>query len=69
MIKVEANKISYINNSTVEEIKTNDPLDSIENFYSKNKVINLPKDLPFSGVLVRSFVTFCGPFVATLSDG
>ena len=55
MIKVEDNKISYINDSKVEEIKTNDPLDWIEKFYSKNKVINLPKDVPFSGGLVGYF--------------
>ena len=55
MIKVEDNKISYINDSNVEEIKTNDPLDWIEKFYSKNKVINLPKDVPFSGGLVGYF--------------
>ncbi len=55
IIKVEDNKISYIDNNNVKEIETDDPLDWIEKFYTENKVANLPKDVPFSGGLVGYF--------------
>ena len=55
MIKVKGNTIFYINEDKIEEIKTNNPLEWIEDFYSKNQVKNLPKNIPFSGGLVGYF--------------
>jgi len=55
MIKVKGNTIFYINEDKIEEIKTNNPLEWIEDFYSKNQVKNLPKNIPFSGELVGYF--------------
>ena len=55
MIKVRDNVISYINNGDVKEIKSDDPLGWIENFYSENQVTNLPVGVPFSGGLVGYF--------------
>ena len=55
MIKVNDNEISYINNGETKEIKSDDPLDWIENFYTENKVSNLPEGVPFSGGLVGYF--------------
>ena len=55
IIKVEDNKISYIDKNNIKEIETDDPLDWIEKFYIENKVANLPKDVPFSGGLVGYF--------------
>ena len=55
MIKVNDNVISYINNGETKEIKSDDPLDWIEKFYTENKVSNLPEGVPFSGGLVGYF--------------
>ena len=55
MIKVKGNTVFYINEDKIEEIKTNNPLEWIEDFYSKNQVKNLPKNIPFSGGLVGYF--------------
>ena len=55
MIKVNGDEISYINNGEVKEIKSDDPLGWIENFYTENKVSNLPEGVPFSGGLVGYF--------------
>ena len=55
MIKVKDNTVFYINEDKIEEIKTNNPLEWIEDFYSKNQVKNLPKNIPFSGGLVGYF--------------
>ena len=55
MIKVYDNKIHHITNNKTKVIKSNDPLQWIENFYINNKVKNLPKDVPFSGGLVGYF--------------
>ncbi|MDB2461275.1 anthranilate synthase component I [Gammaproteobacteria bacterium] len=55
MIKVNDNVISYINNGETKEIKSDDPLDWIEKFYTENQVANLPKGVPFSGGLVGYF--------------
>ena len=55
MIKVKGNTVFYINEEKIEEIKTNNPLEWIEDFYSKNQVKNLPKNIPFSGGLVGYF--------------
>ena len=55
MIKVNDNVISYINNGETKEIKSDDPLDWIEKFYTENQVSNLPEGVPFSGGLVGYF--------------
>ena len=55
IIKVQDNKITYINDDHTEEIESKDPLGWIEKFYAENKVSNLPKDVPFSGGLVGYF--------------
>jgi len=55
MIKVYDNKIHHVTNNETKVIKSNDPLQWIENFYINNKVKNLPKDVPFSGGLVGYF--------------
>ena len=55
MIKVTDNTITYENNGKIQNILSDDPLKWIEDFYIKNKVNNLPKDIPFSGGLVGYF--------------
>jgi anthranilate synthase component 1 len=55
IIKVQDNKIYYINEDQTETIEANNPLDWIENFYIENQVKDLPKDIPFSGGLVGYF--------------
>ena len=55
MIKVKDNTIFHINEGKIEEIKSDNPLEWIEDFYSKNQVKNLPKNIPFSGGLVGYF--------------
>ena len=68
MIKVKGNTIFYINEDKIEEIKTNNPLEWIEDFYSKNQVKNLPKNIPFSGGLVGYFGYETIQFIETKLD-
>lgn len=68
MIKVKGNTVFYINEDKIEEIKTNNPLEWIEDFYSKNQVKNLPKNIPFSGGLVGYFGYETIQFIETKLD-
>ena len=68
MIKVKGNTVFYINEDKIEEIKSNNPLEWIEDFYSKNQVKNLPKNIPFSGGLVGYFGYETIQFIETKLD-
>ena len=54
-IKVFGSEIHHITQSRTKKILTENPLNWIEDFYTQNKVKNLPKDLPFTGGLVGYF--------------
>ena len=68
MIKVKGNTIFYINENKTEKIKTKKPLEWIEDFYTKNQVKNLPKNVPFSGGLVGYFGYETIQFIETKLD-
>jgi len=54
-IKVFDNEIHHVSKNGTKKIETDNPLNWIENFYTQNKVKNLPEDLPFAGGLVGYF--------------